>query len=51
MAEAPLFLPHKPILCRAYAAQMLVLRLRLRWIIHPGVFGAPKKHILSMAVW
>src|SRR5579885_2026774 len=30
-------------LCRAYAARWLVLRLRLRWIIHPGVFSSRVK--------
>lgn len=30
-------------LCRAYAARWLVLRLRLRWIIHPGIFSSRVK--------
>jgi hypothetical protein len=36
-----LFLPHKPTCAGAYAAKALVLRFRLRWIIHPGVFISP----------
>ena len=28
-------------MCRAYAAKVLVARLQLRWIIHPGIFRSP----------
>lgn len=42
--RSTLFLPHKSIMCQAYAAKVLVARLRLRWIIHPGGFVSPLKY-------
>jgi len=40
---APLFCRISQSCAGAYAAEVLVLRLRLRWIIHPGVFISPLK--------
>jgi hypothetical protein len=42
--------PHKPILCWAYAAKVLVARLRFRWIIHPGIFVSPLKYTEFMKI-
>lgn len=46
---APVFRRISQVLGRAYAARWLVLRLRLRWIIHPGVFSSrvKQKHIMG----
>lgn len=37
-------------MCRAYAAKVLVARLLLRWIIHPGVFRSPCERMNFMHV-